>query len=1043
MSPRVLPIFLGLLLLTTPLAALAQTGASGTRVSFDAVKFDDTLFASIDGAYRVQFDENGDLWYTTGAGLVHVDVDNKTRKLYSPTEGLPSSVTLGLAVTREKVYVTTDLGLAVLDRATDKVTAILPQEGKLPDSYLEDVAVIDGKVWIATHFFGLAIWDPKDDSWAVKNTSTKPGYANPIKRISVEPQAVWLATQGDGVHRYDPTAGAPTDDKAWRVLLKEDGLPSDKVYSVAERGSNVYFGTDKGLARWAGLNSAAAPSNEWLYYNKTGGMPSDLVNDIDIVPTVDGDFDVFAATPKGLWQLRPTTGESTTRAQDFGILGTIIHDTVYGTHGWVFATNRGVSLRNAEAWNYYTTGPSAGASPGPQAFFFTAAGTGDSPYLWFGSSTGVSAFDPHGREGKGAWYNIGEWNYYPGSVVNHIDTLGNMTWIATNKGTYGFNVETGEWTPKLARSPSRNLVYGLDADDNELWIALFGEGLLMQNLKTGTTRSWDALSVTPLPDLALTDVRVQGKDVWIGASIGLIRMDRVAGTITATYGSGDGLPGNGIVFRTLPDGANVWVGMQDGGVAQLSAASGKVTKVWNWSKDPGFPTGEVRSLHREGGRLWVGFGCSNAWRHETPCTGGLARIDLATGTWKAYTQQDTDLAQNFVNGITSAEGVLYAATGSGVSRFDIIADKFLPMQSGSGALGDGTTNGTTNGPRSSVLVRIDTPRDGRAVTGVTTISGTASRFGGTIDLVELKIGAGEWTPVTGTDTWTHNWDTAGLDGQVAISARATSGNQTSRVSEIIVTVVKAPDVPLTIEHKPADSWRAGKAYPLRAVATGDDPLSVAAYYQKPGQADYTRIVLLRQGSQFTGQIPARDVKEGELTYYLDARSGLLSATSPEDATRPHRIDIGPAPRLSIGIEAPSDLGVQAGTTLQFDLTLTNTGTQPADVLVQARGLRSSWVRIDTAPIPLAPGANRTVQVSVDVPVKAIADVTEFTFEVSETTGEAEPASATVKATITPAAKVAGDAQPTQKARWFGIPGPGALLALAGIAGAALALRRRT
>ncbi|HVM45544.1 MAG TPA: hypothetical protein VM582_06375, partial [Candidatus Thermoplasmatota archaeon] len=56
------------LLLGSSFAALAQVpeaGPSGRRVSFDLVRFEDTVFVAIEGSLRARFDADGHVWYTT------------------------------------------------------------------------------------------------------------------------------------------------------------------------------------------------------------------------------------------------------------------------------------------------------------------------------------------------------------------------------------------------------------------------------------------------------------------------------------------------------------------------------------------------------------------------------------------------------------------------------------------------------------------------------------------------------------------------------------------------------------------------------------------------------------------------------------------------------------------------------------------------------------------------------------------------------------------------------------------------------------------
>jgi len=1024
-KPHVVRCLVLAALLLAPTLAAAQTAGdtstTGRRVSFDLTRFDDTLFTAIDAALRVRFDESGHVWYTTEGGLVHVDPVNKTRELYTKVEGLPSSYALGLDIEGRHVYVGTDLGLAILDRHTGEIRKVTPFDSPLPDIFVQDVLVLGDQLWIGTRFAGVAIWDMRRDvrdeqAWTLKNTSTRPDYPKAVTRLVETPTAIYATTDGDGLWRYDRATAQ------WTVTVQADGLPTNEITSVAEREGELWVGTLQGLAR-------RSASGQWRVYNASHGMPEARVHDVDILPTVEGTLDVFAATRRGVWQLEPASGRNGTRAQDFGILGAYIFDMHFEEDkGWLFATSRGISYLREGEWSYYATGPTDGRSWGPLSFGFTSASVGDSRgFLWFGSSRGLSAYALPGNDRAGFWQNFGPWQKYPGSVVNWIDTDGNVTWFATNSGTYGFEHETGRWIPKLATG-SRNLVYGLEADRGELWIALFGDGLRMENLTTGVSRTWTfQTALSPLPDQLLTDVRADGDTIWLGASVGLIRMDRATGTFRGTYTQADGLPGAGVVFRVEPDGAIVWVGTSNGGVARFDVGAGRVTRVWNSTTEPGFPDGQVRSLHREGGRLWVGT------------NEGLARIDINTGRWQAWNQSNSDLVQNYVNGITSAQGLLYLATLSGVQRFDIATSRFLPLHDGPGVVR--VEAGAEAFSPTRVTIRVDAPRDGGAITGLTQVRGSALAFGGAVERVEVRVGEGEFKPAQGTESWTYDLDASTLPANepVTITIRGFAGQLTGQ-AEIVVTPVAPPTVPLSIEEIPPGDAYANRPFRLAARAQGDEPLSVTAFYRAPGASGYTRLPMARAGDLFTASIPARDMREGELRYYLEAQSGLLFLTAAGDAGEPTLVDVLPAPRLAVALEGPAVVEARAGEETRFPLQVINAGTQAATFRVEASGLRAAWVLVPPEDVALGPGETRELNVRIVVPEAAFADNTTLSFVARDATGQADAATASVPVRILAAPTPTTPTATSQGGGGSLIPFP-PLVALAAVA-LALVLRGR-
>lgn len=987
------------------------------------VRYDDTLFVGLDPVSRVAFDDAGDVWYATYGGVVHEHVGQATRDVYTRLEGLPESVALALAVRGPHVFVATDLGLAVVDRASGAVTNKTPANSPLPDAFLTDVALVGDEVWLGTHDAGIVRYNPDTDAWAVKNTSTTAFRPKAITRLTVTNDTVWAATDGDGVWRYDRARDN------WTFLIKDDGLFTPRTTAVAEYGRDVYIGTVYGLVRWR--PDAKGTSDEWRRYNESQGMPDKQVNKLSVLPTTDGKTALLVDTKVGVWEYDPETGANQTLAQGFGIFGSYVMDDAWSpTFGWAFATQRGVSLLREGAWTYFTTGPSSGGSNGPSGYRFTSGSTGDSGgFLWFGRPDGISAYQLPLPGKPGRFWNFGSFDHVPGGLVSFIDTEGNTTWFATSDGAFGYNQAENRWVQTPVHA---GLTYGLDADRGDLYVATFGAGLYMLNTTTGRVRGWNDTVKGEIPDVYLTDVRATANDVWLGSSTGVIRMNRVAGTVLKTFGKADGLPGDGNVYRVLPDGPYVYAGMRKGGVAQIDVANGQVSRVWNSTNTPGFPDSEVDVLLREGGRLWVGT------------KQGLVRIDVATGAARHWGVED-GLVQEFVTGIQAADGILYLSTYSGIARLDVANGTFYPMQDAPGVVrvGAGATGSVGGSTRGAVSVRFDAPKDGSAVAGVVELRGSAIRLGGGVDRVEVRIGEGAWQAATGNTTWSYSWDTTKgpLNTPIPVFARAVAGNVTSPEAEILLTPVAEPTIPLSLAPVMPDAWTAGRAMPVSVGVKGDEPLSATLYYMPAGAHAYTALPLVRQGSFFTGTIPARDAKEGELAYYFEARSGLLAATSPEAPDEaPAKLLIDAAPHLGVRLGAPASVAAQAGLEAAVPLTLTNTGTEPVSVRLVVSGLRFAWAHVPDAQISLDPGESRTLNATFTPPAAAFEDNTTLAFEAQDVDGVAQPARADV-----PVHVLAVEAKPAGAATQGAKPTPGfaAPLAFVALAGALLVLRRRS
>lgn len=79
------------------------------------------------------------------------------------------------------------------------------------------------------------------------------------------------------------------------------------------------------------------------------------------------------------------------------------------------------------------------------------------------------------------------------------------------------------------------------------------------------------------------------------------------------------------------------------------------------------------------------------------------------------------------------------------------------------------------------VVTITAPSDGADVTGMVTLTGTASDDTA-VTAVFLRIDGGDWVLVTGTEAWSHGLDTTGLDdGSHTLEARAFDGEMSSAI----------------------------------------------------------------------------------------------------------------------------------------------------------------------------------------------------------------------------------------------------------------------
>jgi uncharacterized membrane protein len=110
-------------------------------------------------------------------------------------------------------------------------------------------------------------------------------------------------------------------------------------------------------------------------------------------------------------------------------------------------------------------------------------------------------------------------------------------------------------------------------------------------------------------------------------------------------------------------------------------------------------------------------------------------------------------------------------------------------------IGEGGLSESVNAtPRAIIIpvnqpptVTITSPLPGSTISGTFEILGTASDPEGTLQRVEIRMDDGNWIEVSGTTTWSYDWDTTSVsDGQHMITVRAYDGiNYSSEINVII------------------------------------------------------------------------------------------------------------------------------------------------------------------------------------------------------------------------------------------------------------------
>lgn len=274
------------------------------------------IFRPADGlAHRVVMSlavdrKTGDLWIATLGGLNRFSA-GRFDTFTQLSSGLSNDVVYAVAVQDEFVWAATAAGLSRLNTRTAEWTLFNERNTPMHEIWCYNLAVNDGKVYIAVWGGGVLEYDISTARW--KDYRDPDGEVeivlfrdsglihDIVASVSYENKTLWAATYF-GVSRYD--------GRNWHGFLEKDsGLASNFVNFVKARGDAAWMCTDKGLSYFDG--------NTWVSYRRkaegkegevtitTRGQatslttPSGLAHNYILAIDFQGD-DIWVATAKGL-----------------------------------------------------------------------------------------------------------------------------------------------------------------------------------------------------------------------------------------------------------------------------------------------------------------------------------------------------------------------------------------------------------------------------------------------------------------------------------------------------------------------------------------------------------------------------------------------------------------------------------------------------------------------------------------------------------------------------------------------------------------------
>ncbi len=168
-------------------------------------------------------------------------------------------------------------------------------------------------------------------------------------------------------------------------------------------------------------------------------------------------------------------------------------------------------------------------------------------------------------------------------------------------------------------------------------------------------------SANGFPEGEVYCVTVDGSRVWAGTSHGLVLLE--GGHVKKLFTTDDGLAGRAVMSVAV-DGSNgdVWAGTF-GGLSRLSG--GKFTSYTSLSS--GLANDLVYGVALQGKFVWVATAA------------GVNRLDTYTGTWSIFNETNAPFEEPWAYGISVArEKVYFAVWGGGILAYDLATQTWKP-----------------------------------------------------------------------------------------------------------------------------------------------------------------------------------------------------------------------------------------------------------------------------------------------------------------------------------------------------------------------------
>lgn len=416
------------------------------------------------------------------------------------------------------------------------------------------------RLWIATRYHGLLVYDIEEKTFKEVNTSTAPYYVESLsvrKIIKDEDNRLWVGTF-KGLAIFDlekETTSFIRSDEG------EQGLSHNSVFSLhISKDNNIWVGTYFG-----GVDYGRISNQVFTRYNES------------------------------------ESGEG----PSYAVMGELIEDK--DNNIWIGTEGGGLDYYNRQK-NSFINYPATGDNKGLSQTNIKSLFLSDNNELLVGTyQGGLNILDLKTSEFE--HYNSDEYKNAP-YHVNHIVEHQDDYILATENGVIRFDPTKKEFNPLLDPEIYVGVCIFLYIDSKEiLWIGTTGNGLFAYNLKTKELKRYrsddfDTKTIAANSvNYILEDHRFR---LWFGTDGGgLSLFNRKKETFTTYNQQYNNLPSDFIYGISESRFGNLWIATNKG----LSRFDVEDNQFFNYTNESGFPLKELNYkslLLTNEGELFVG-----------------------------------------------------------------------------------------------------------------------------------------------------------------------------------------------------------------------------------------------------------------------------------------------------------------------------------------------------------------------------------------------------------------------------------------------------